>query len=177
MSEPAPFPPPPPPLSGTAAPPVAGGARLGWWPRAGATVLDTVITLAIVIPLCSVAVFALDATTPGDDIGRLFDLVWIPAYVLWLLLYYPLTMRRAGARNGQTWGRQLLRIRVVREDGYAVDARTAILRELVMKQLLLWGFGGCLLYIPTLLDVLWPVWDDRNQSLHDKAVDTLVVRA
>jgi uncharacterized RDD family membrane protein YckC len=26
------------------------------------------------------------------------------------------------------------------------------------------------------LDVLWVIWDDRKQSLHDKAVATVVVR-
>jgi uncharacterized RDD family membrane protein YckC len=27
-----------------------------------------------------------------------------------------------------------------------------------------------------LLDVLWPLWDAKNQTLHDKAVGTVVLR-
>ena len=30
--------------------------------------------------------------------------------------------------------------------------------------------------LPLILDYLWPLWDDRNQTLHDKAVSTVVVR-
>jgi len=26
------------------------------------------------------------------------------------------------------------------------------------------------------LDVLWPLWDRRNQTLHDKIVGTLILR-
>jgi uncharacterized RDD family membrane protein YckC len=32
-------------------------------------------------------------------------------------------------------------------------------------------------YIPALLDYLWPLWDKRNQALHDKVVNSIVVRA
>jgi uncharacterized RDD family membrane protein YckC len=32
------------------------------------------------------------------------------------------------------------------------------------------------LYVGGLVDVLWPLWDDRNQSLHDKAANSVVVR-
>jgi uncharacterized RDD family membrane protein YckC len=28
-----------------------------------------------------------------------------------------------------------------------------------------------------LLDLLWPLWDERNQTLHDKIVKSYVVRA
>ena len=29
----------------------------------------------------------------------------------------------------------------------------------------------------SLLDVLWPLWDDRNQTLHDKVVSSIAVRS
>lgn len=28
-----------------------------------------------------------------------------------------------------------------------------------------------------ILDVLWPLWDERKQALHDKVADSVVVRA
>ena len=31
--------------------------------------------------------------------------------------------------------------------------------------------------IPVLLDYLWPLWDQKNQALHDKVVSSVVVRA
>jgi uncharacterized RDD family membrane protein YckC len=30
--------------------------------------------------------------------------------------------------------------------------------------------------LPLLLSYLWPLWDQRNQTLHDKMVGSIVVR-
>ena len=38
-------------------------------------------------------------------------------------------------------------------------------------------FLGFLGGIFSLLNVLWPLWDDKNQALHDKVAKTNVVRA
>ena len=41
---------------------------------------------------------------------------------------------------------------------------------------LVFGFIGSLIfYVPWLLDGLWPLWDDRNQALHDKVANTFVI--
>jgi uncharacterized RDD family membrane protein YckC len=31
--------------------------------------------------------------------------------------------------------------------------------------------------VPLIIDLLWPIWDKRNQTLHDKFANTLLVRA
>jgi hypothetical protein len=31
--------------------------------------------------------------------------------------------------------------------------------------------------IPAVLDYLWPLWDRRNQALHDKVVSSVVIKA
>ena len=62
-----------------------------------------------------------------------FNLVWIPIWIAWLLIYYPLTMRRAGAHNGQTWGKQVARHPRRAQDGRAFDAPAAIVREVVSR--------------------------------------------
>ena len=41
--------------------------------------------------------------------------------------------------------------------------------------LLFEGIGGLAFCIPTLLNYLWPLWDDTNEALHDKMCDTRVV--
>jgi uncharacterized RDD family membrane protein YckC len=33
-----------------------------------------------------------------------------------------------------------------------------------------------LLFIPWIVDMLFPLWDPRNQTLHDKVTDTVVVK-
>jgi len=67
---------------------------------------------------------------------------------------------------------QAIGIRVVREDGYQFTAGNAIVREILVKDLLM---GIC--FIVQILNYLWPLWDDRNQCLHDKVCNTLVIRA
>jgi hypothetical protein len=33
-----------------------------------------------------------------------------------------------------------------------------------------------ILFIPVVIDLLWPLWDTKNQTLHDKFAKTVVVR-
>jgi uncharacterized RDD family membrane protein YckC len=61
---------------------------------------------------------------------------------------------------------------------YVIDGQTggpityarALGRTIVQILLQITIIGG-------LLDVLWPLWDAQNQTLHDKAVGTLVLRS
>jgi uncharacterized RDD family membrane protein YckC len=96
--------------------------------------------------------------------------------LIWTMLYFPLTMARDGARNGQTLGKQICRIRVVRQDGLPVGVGTAVVRELIFRWLLIGLLGSFVLAIPALFDALWPLWDRQKQTLHDKGAGTLVVK-
>jgi len=155
-----------------AAPPLAG-----WWSRALAWFLDLVITAVVVaLPLVPL-VIVLAVTLSEEDLEQALDIVIVPIVLLAGLVYFPLTMRRPGARNGQTWGKQLTRIRVVRLDGAPVDANTAVLREVLCKSVIFWTLSVCALFIPTIVNYLWALFDQRNQALHDKMANTLVVRA
>jgi uncharacterized RDD family membrane protein YckC len=84
-------------------------------------------------------------------------------------------MSRVGAHNGQTLGKQVLSIRVARHDGQPVTAATALIRDVLMKGVVIGGIGGLFLGIPPLLDGLWPLWDDQRQTWHDKVAATVVV--
>jgi uncharacterized RDD family membrane protein YckC len=132
----------------------------------GAALLDGLVGVAIyIIP---VIIFSIaKAAIVGVLIGGL----------LVALVYYPLTMARAGERNGQTLGKQALGIRVVRDIGQPFEYGSALMREFVVKYLLFGVVGGFFLAIPPLLNVLWPLWDNENQALHDKIVNTHVVQA
>jgi uncharacterized RDD family membrane protein YckC len=85
-------------------------------------------------------------------------------------------MGREGERNGQTLGKQICGIRVIKEDGTPVTAGFAVLRDFVVKGLLFGTVGSFFFGIPGLLNVLWPLWDDRNQALHDKMLSSFVVK-
>ncbi len=88
-------------------------------------------------------------------------------YVIWWLV---------ALKNGQTPGKQLVGIRVVRDNGDPSGWGYTFLREFVIKGLL----GGVLSSITggvyTVVDHLWPLWDQQRQTLHDKMVNTLVVQ-
>jgi len=85
-------------------------------------------------------------------------------------------MARQGPQNGMTLGKQVVGIRVVRADGQPVSLGLALLRDLVVRVVLI-GFIGGFFFLPPLLDLLWPLWDQQNQTLHDKIVSTYVIRA
>ena len=85
-------------------------------------------------------------------------------------------MAREGEKNGMTLGKQVCNIRVVKEDGTPVDIGFALLRDLLIKTILIGWIGGFFL-IPVVANYLWPLWDERNQALHDKMAKSYVVKS
>ena len=143
----------------------------GWWRRLGAYVVDAAVFIVVVgaAYLLGGAIFGEDAD--GEMSGGAVLLVML-AYLGMLLVYAPLLMGRVGGRNGQTLGKQALGIRVVRETGEPMSYGSGFVREILVKQLL----GGITAGVFTVVSCLWPLWDRRNQALHDKMCGTLVVR-
>lgn len=72
------------------------------------------------------------------------------------------------AQRGSSIGQGLVNIKVVDAAGNLLTQGAAFIRLVVRA-----GMG----FVPVLpvLDMLWPLWDPRNQTLHDKAVDCYVV--
>lgn len=84
---------------------------------------------------------------------------------------------RQGERNGQTIGKQVCNIRVVKEDGSPMSMGDGVVREFLVKGLAI-GIANMITFgIVGLLDILWPLWDDKNQALHDKMLSQYVVQA
>ena len=152
----------------------AGTPLAGWWSRVGATVLDGLILFVPVAVLGGGAVAV--AVNAGGAVEVIGWALAVLIYVAAVTLYAPLLMARGGERNGQTWGRQIVGIRVVRDSGDQLTLGTAFVRETVVKWLLFGTVGG-FFFIPTLLDWLWPLWDGENRALHDFIVSTHVVAA
>ncbi len=139
--------PPAPPIDMSA----GSGVRLaGWWRRVGATLVDGILTGVIggVLAL-------LIGGSSRYWLGALIGLVY--------------TVALLGSRS-RTVGNLAAGTMVVPADGgpAPIGYGKAFLRWLVQGLLGITIIGG-------ILDVLWPLWDERNQTLHDKAVSTLVV--
>jgi uncharacterized RDD family membrane protein YckC len=152
--------------------PLFGSVELAtWWSRAGALLLDF---LFAVLPIIVGGIFAATDSTALQTIG----IVIVIAGVVWCyFVYYPLFMMRGGERNGQTLGKQIAGIRVVRDSGEPMNYGWALLRQFVVIVLLFGVLGSIFFSIPILLDYLWPLWDESNRALHDMIVSTHVVRA
>jgi uncharacterized RDD family membrane protein YckC len=173
------------PPPGAGGPPVSPSSDMligrhvlsGWWPRAGAQIIDGLIVgaAALVLTVALTAPFSIGFFA-GDTFGFLSLVVGLLIAIVCVsiaaLLYAPAMMART---NGRTLGRMATGIRVVRADGKPIDFGFAMLREVVVKALL-FGFLGMLTGgLANLVDVLWPLWDEENRALHDFVVDTRTI--
>ncbi len=70
-------------------------------------------------------------------------------------------------KQGQSFGKRFVGLRVVRADGGPIDYRVAVLRHVVGYPLSFLCFG---------LGILWMFWDRKQQGWHDKLAKTLVVK-
>ena len=97
----------------------------------------------------------------------LFFLTLVIGYVIWWLIVLD---------RGQTPGKQIVGIQVIRDNGEASGWGYTFLREFVIKGILVGLIASFTLYIFWLIDGLWAAWDKDKQTLHDKIVGTLVVQ-
>ena len=177
---PAPYAPPPPYPPPAAAQRLWRGRRLaGWWQRVGAAALDALILL---VPLGIIGAGLSEVIDPGSLEEALeegesvsFNIALVIAEVVTYLVYKGMLMSRRGERNGQSWGMQVVGIRVVREDGNPVTWGTVALRETIVKALLFRIAAVLTLFVATLLNYLWPLWDDQSRALHDMIARTRVI--
>lgn len=139
-----------------------------WWTRAGAFVLDQLILGASVLAISFVLAHVVGHTDRTTGSALFYGIAALGG-----ALYAPLLMARTGTRNGQTLGKQAMGIRVVLADGETIGFWRGVLRTVLAQQLL----AAITLYAYALVDYLWPLSDRRNQALHDKIANTLVVRA
>ena len=78
--------------------------------------------------------------------------------------------------KGQTPGKQIVGIRIIKTNGAPSRWGWTFLREFVVEVLVIGTLSGMTGGIIGLLDLLWALWDKESQTLHDKVVDTFVIR-
>jgi uncharacterized RDD family membrane protein YckC len=114
-----------------------------------------------------------------------YTIDWVVVFTLAQLLYVALPVDLAMALNllfpfayfawcngelGRTLGKRLLGLHVVdQESGARIGFGRALLRHLTFFLLFI------ALLIPGIVNVLFPLWDKRRQTLHDKVVRSVVV--
>ncbi len=168
-----------PPAAGPAA---YGGQLAGWGRRFAATIIDgLIIGIPALIITSLLGVGVLGATVSESAGGLVAALVGLfvtaLVFAVLALVYAPLTMMRSGEHNGQTFGKQIVGIRVIRTSGERMDFLWSALREVAIKTFGVAIVATATLYLAFLANYLWPLWDDENRALHDMAASTRVVRA
>ncbi|MEX2252681.1 MAG: RDD family protein [Thermoleophilaceae bacterium] len=167
-------------------PPAVQGRELAsWGSRVGALLLDRLIeigiglALSLVLLLPGILLVDGDSTAIGVVLLILFGLVFVAVALVW----EPYFMNREGEHNGQTIGKQMVGITVVRDQGERMDFGWAFVRQILVIQGIPWALNifAAIFIIPIgtlglLLDYLWPLWDDENRCVHDMIVKTHVVR-
>jgi uncharacterized RDD family membrane protein YckC len=150
----------------------------GWWQRAWAQVIDAVVVvilalviLAIMGALFSVGFFASDAAGVVSLIVGLT--LAVIALSIAALFYAPGVM---ALTDGKTLGKMATHCRVVRADGRRVDFGYAVVREVLVKHLLIGIASAVTFGLAWFVDNLWPLWDEEHRALHDFPVNSRVVR-
>jgi len=72
------------------------------------------------------------------------------------------------SQRGCSIGQGVVKVKVVDPNGRFLTQGTAFVRLLAQAGM------GLVPFLP-ILDLLWPLWDERRQTLHDKAVNCYVI--
>jgi uncharacterized RDD family membrane protein YckC len=177
---------PPPPAQYPAAAPSAGadgspdGAPYApWVTRLGGYLIDLVIFIPVLIVLAVLFrhTHVLEmhlATRRNGTTRRSFSLL---SFVVTGVLFLVYATILCGGARGQTVGMMAVGVRVVRQGTHDVlGFGRAFGRALTEQVLRLIGVVTVILGLVWLLDMLFPLWDTKRQTLHDKVVGTVVIR-
>jgi uncharacterized RDD family membrane protein YckC len=135
--------------------------------RTAALLVDGGVTLAAAIAGYASGVEPSGILSPGDGFLVFVPLNWIVAGALYSSILH-------GSRRGQTLGKMLLSIRACDQTtGRSIGRARAFWRWLVSA--IVWFFP--LPLVGGLVDVMWPLFDSRRQTLHDKVARSVVLRA
>ena len=157
--------------SGYGQQPYPGAAPLAsYWARVGGFLLDAVIVAAVylVVLLPTHSFHAMTRATANHVAVRAGVSGGATLFILVVgVLYSSLLI---GLR-GQTIGMMAARIKAIDANtGNLIGFGRALGRDLFERLL------GFLLFIPLVIDLLFPAWDPRRQTLHDKVTNTVVIK-
>jgi len=168
-------------------PPYGGGGPAGappyasWGTRLGGYLIDVVIFIPLLIVLALLlrhthvltVHFAMRANG-GVRKRRSISLLSLVVTGVANLVYVTIL---CGGKRGQTVGMIAVGVRVVRDGTHdVVGYGRAFGRGLVEQVFRLLGSATIILGVIWLLDMLFPLWDKKRQTLHDKIARTVVIR-
>ncbi len=133
---------------------------VGFWPRVGASIVDSIVVLAVTTPL-TLLFYGWEYWHDPRFIKGPMDIAvnWALPFVGWIWMW-------------RTWqatpGKMLIGARVVD----AATGQTLSIRQCAIRYL---GYIPAMLFFG--LGVIWVAFDPRRQGWHDKLAGSVVVRA
>jgi uncharacterized RDD family membrane protein YckC len=149
----------------------AGGAEFAdWGSRVGAALLDGLVIgvpwIAGYTIFLTNVVSRADNTYPDDGPQPYAVISMLIGGLITLGLWIWNRVIRQG-KTGQSIGKSALRIKLVGAQTYQpIGPGKALLRDILRNIF----DGACF------LNSLWPLWDDKHQTWHDKVCDTYVIK-
>jgi len=161
-----------PSVSYTLGPPLPPGATYAQWAdRVVGYLLDSLLVGAgmLLLYLILGSFFAMLAGL-GSQLGG--------AMCCMMILLFPMASLLVGfynrvylvAQRGSSIGQGVMKLKVVDVNGNLLTTGTALIRLLAQVAL------SFLPLVGPLLDLMWPLWDEKRQTLHDKAVGSFVLK-
>jgi uncharacterized RDD family membrane protein YckC len=150
--------------------PLAGyGARLGGW------IIDWILLGIVATPLLLVT-HSLHRThslvvTNGLSTHQTGFNVSPGGIALQALIVLGYGAILCGSTRGQTVGMMIAKTKAIDENGGGPIGFPRALGRAAFEYLM-----AILLFVPWIVDMLFPVWDPSNQTLHDKVTRTVVVK-
>lgn len=132
-------------------------SAVSFWRRAAAKIVDLLI---IVTPIIALAVFVWTRSEPGFLQGMIAGVALISSGII-----FGAYSAVAECLTGQTFGKHLMGIRVVRESGARISAGQAIVRNLPLVLQVFW------------IDAMFALATDKAQRAFELLSKTRVVRA
>jgi uncharacterized RDD family membrane protein YckC len=147
--------------------PPTGATYASWGRRLGGWLIDWVI-LAAVGAIIAVPAHGWYSTTDFAGNSSFHIRPWFISIQLVIILVYGTVL--CGSRRGQTVGMMAVGVRAVDMGAGGPIGYGRALWRAFFEQIMYVFF-----VIPWIVDMLWPLWDNRNQTLHDKVSNTAVV--
>lgn len=166
----------PAPYGGTGMPvPPVSLDYASWGSRVLAYLIDNLIVLVVVVPIAFIAGALGLGAAAIDSTSRVGGNLFGPTCCCMLSLF-PIVQLVFGiynriylvAQRGYSIGQGAAKIKLVDAYGNLLQVGTLVLRLVVQIALGMVPFLG-------IIDLLWPLWDERKQTLHDKVVNSYVI--
>jgi uncharacterized RDD family membrane protein YckC len=142
-----------------------------WWKRVCAALIDFVtlsIPNGIVSSVLGGNAFRTDPVTGLDTFHPTAG--YVAAFIIGVVAGLAYYVVLEGGPTAATVGKMAMHITVRDASTWTPIGYGRALGRRLLGMVLWW-----LLLIPGVLDVLWPLWDGRRQTWHDKAVSSVVV--